>query len=451
MRHLFLFFFLSLAVAVCGQESIVSAETQSLDELYHQFDLPFQRINIKATEAQRVTCQDGTELNIEANSFVYRGTKTDVKTEITLLVREYYTMSSMLFANQSTTGDGKLLETGGMIYLAAIANGRQCELKKEKNIKVSFVDKDSVSNNPMQLFLGNRDGANNINWIEAKPYVGVKEGTFAPNAQTTSAQYAGGDYALRDSLLAKIVFNRSDIPDSIVGRDFFVFLYVNPVGMIKNIATRELKKQAPQFALSLETEMRKGEYQFTPAYYKKDFMPTKGLAIVPIRVHISKEKELDFLPLLSQSYPVESKGKMKLQQQEDELEKDCIALLATKDYSYDTPRMGWLAFGRYLNDTREKIFYEIELNDRGEISGKLIFKKNKTIVDGRLTKGVFKTHFPVELPLGEPATIILLKNEEGQINLSTKPVEVNANGESGFKFQTISTSSLRSEMEKLLD
>jgi len=47
----------------------------------------------------------------------------------------------MILGGLSTTSNGKLLETGGMLYISATTNGEKCDLKKGKNIEIAFPKK----------------------------------------------------------------------------------------------------------------------------------------------------------------------------------------------------------------------------------------------------------------------------------------------------------------------
>jgi TonB family protein len=106
-----------------------------------------QVFKINSTKDISIIGQEGTVISIKANSFG----KVESNT-IELRLKEYYRMSDIAFSNLTTeTVDGKILETGGMIYLEAKdINGK--ELKLEKTIELKFPKKEDKKG--MKLFNG---------------------------------------------------------------------------------------------------------------------------------------------------------------------------------------------------------------------------------------------------------------------------------------------------------
>lgn len=68
----------------------------------------------------------GTHVHIDINDL--SGNKV-ISAPITFELVEYYSATDMVLANLSTTSDGKLLETGGMINIKAYSDGNELTLK----------------------------------------------------------------------------------------------------------------------------------------------------------------------------------------------------------------------------------------------------------------------------------------------------------------------------------
>ena len=111
-------------------------------------------ISLDADTAYTLKTTKGAIIKIERNSF---GTKGKVVLEI----KEAYSMQDILLAGLSTESNGKLLSSGGMIYINATAGNEAVELLKP--IQISIPGK--IYQDGMQLFKGEIKADSTINWI----------------------------------------------------------------------------------------------------------------------------------------------------------------------------------------------------------------------------------------------------------------------------------------------
>jgi hypothetical protein len=102
----------------------------------------------------------GTVVRILPNAFVDSSGKV-VKSEITIELIEIYTKSDMILNHAQTMSDQSLLETGGMIYIAAISQNRKLALRENAYYKIEFPTKKKQKD--MKLFYGDTTNSN-INW-----------------------------------------------------------------------------------------------------------------------------------------------------------------------------------------------------------------------------------------------------------------------------------------------
>ena len=79
---------------------------------------------------------------------------------ISFKLREYYTKSDFIKAGLSTTSNGKLLESKGMIFLQVFLNKEEIELK---NIPIHVIFKEFNFEDNYQIFYGNETNES-INW-----------------------------------------------------------------------------------------------------------------------------------------------------------------------------------------------------------------------------------------------------------------------------------------------
>ena len=119
-----------------GEES---AQLENLTET-EQMDavkLPakkFQYFTINSSKDESLVGEEGTIIEIKANSF-----NVPQNSQLKVRLKEYYKASDIAFSNLTTeTKDGKLLETGGMIYIDAKLDGKEVQLKKGEEIGLKF-------------------------------------------------------------------------------------------------------------------------------------------------------------------------------------------------------------------------------------------------------------------------------------------------------------------------
>src|SRR5690606_1991447 len=123
------------------------------------------------------------------NSLVSEKTGREVTGMVKFSVTEYYKISDMLLSNLSTTSNGQLLETGGMVHITATSNNEELKLNNGQSIEINFPTKQKE--NDMQLFSGSWENENNINWI---PQTIVESEIFS--IVEVMPEFVGGEKAL---------------------------------------------------------------------------------------------------------------------------------------------------------------------------------------------------------------------------------------------------------------
>ena len=77
-------------------------------------------------------------------------------------------MADMVLSNLTTSSDGKLLESGGMIYFHAMTkDGKAVKINPAKPVYIEVPTANRKAG--MQLYSGTRDKNGNMNWVDPKP------------------------------------------------------------------------------------------------------------------------------------------------------------------------------------------------------------------------------------------------------------------------------------------
>jgi hypothetical protein len=89
----------------------------------------------------------------------------DIVTDnVKIELAESLSKEDILLSNLNTTSNGKPLETDGMLYFNATANGKQLTINKDNPIHIEMPT--SKKKPDMQVYKGTRDEKGNMNWVE---------------------------------------------------------------------------------------------------------------------------------------------------------------------------------------------------------------------------------------------------------------------------------------------
>ncbi|GAB2819919.1 hypothetical protein GCM10027043_20660 [Ferruginibacter profundus] len=102
----------------------------------------------------------GAIIKIPAHAFI-SGNAGKVQLEL----KEAYTLQDIITAGLKTESDGNPLQSGGMFYINATANGKALELLKP--IKISIPT--NAYDDNMELFKGEVETDSSINWVDPQP------------------------------------------------------------------------------------------------------------------------------------------------------------------------------------------------------------------------------------------------------------------------------------------
>lgn len=148
----------------CGSGSNLLEVTNK----FHPND-PFQNtitssqfFDIDSKQDNVVEGKNGTVLVIPKGSFKNSKGKT-VTSNVQLELAEVLSLDQMLLSNLTTTSNGRLLETDGMIYVNATSDGEQLIIDKNNPIYIEIPTRTRKAG--MKVYKGLRDENANMNWI----------------------------------------------------------------------------------------------------------------------------------------------------------------------------------------------------------------------------------------------------------------------------------------------
>jgi hypothetical protein len=145
----------------------VSTEVQAVSfdkiEAFFEKKQTTQTFVLRTDIGQVITGEKGTILNIPPNSFVDEEGEL-VTEKVTLRLKEVYELEDMIIEQVQTTSEGKLIETGGMLFIEVTnAVGDTLQLAENKTISAVMAS-DEVKLPNMQTFEGVIGERGRIDW-----------------------------------------------------------------------------------------------------------------------------------------------------------------------------------------------------------------------------------------------------------------------------------------------
>jgi cytochrome c551/c552 len=165
LRFIALFLFTSIFLFQCQSGTDKVRKFLASDPFQNTL-APSETFQINAKQDTVIEGEQGTMLVLPKGCFV--DASGEVVTEpVSVELTEALTIDRMLLSNLTTTSEGKPLETDGMIYLNATANGKQLKINPSIPIRIEIP---TAQRKPgMMAYQGIRDANGNMNWIEPQP------------------------------------------------------------------------------------------------------------------------------------------------------------------------------------------------------------------------------------------------------------------------------------------
>jgi len=161
-----LLLFLTFAIS-CSENA--PKQTEATENVFTTQNLPTQVFEITNENDTSITGKNGTKISIPKNSFVDKNGNA-VKGEISFELKEALTLADMVMGNLTTLSNGKILQTGGMIYTNATANGENLLIATNKALQISVPANNK--NDSMLIFEGEVNPENqSINWVNPKDII----------------------------------------------------------------------------------------------------------------------------------------------------------------------------------------------------------------------------------------------------------------------------------------
>jgi hypothetical protein len=386
---------------------------------------------ITNSEESVIHCEEGTVLYIPANTFVYENGKV-VSGNIKLSIKECYSTASIIGQGLTTESLGKPLETAGMVYLDAKADGKKVVIKEGKSIALGFPKSDK--NAEMDLFYSMRLG-NAPTWIpDYKMFEfeggGQMEGEGSTEAtqeypiEVTEDMY---EYFLEcwggnsDVLFARFKGSSQNVWD-----------FLNDQGNNKVWFAKKFFDDDLYFSVCFRVDENGHMYDFKPSRPEEDNNAELTQKITPEAFNLYTNYLKSFPNMEPSSfddgikdweYSLTAKAakeidwlkfKKKFRDRFKETKKDASKKISRLDldyYVFNVTKLGWINCDRFQNlPEDQKTDFVVKTPGHSDLTIRLIFEDDRTILNG-VSKGeetVFR-----DMPLNKKVKLVAIGYKNG--------------------------------------
>lgn len=398
---------------------------QGISDNKLRFDKQAQAFSISTGNDTVLTCAEGTMIKVKANSFVSEKTDKAITGLVKISVTEFYKISDILLSNLSTTSNGQLLETAGMVNITATANNENLKLKKGQLIEIQFPTK--RKENDMQLFSGTWGNEMHINWMtqitaQQEIFVMVEE----------MPKFSGGYNDISRFLSSTVKYPQQALEQGVQGTVYVSFV-INEKGEVSD--PRIVRGVSPDLDEAALNAIRKMP-DWTPG--KKHGQNVSVLMTLPVRFDLGNNSYGDSTLVW--------KGNFK-----ESFEKSFTDTTFNKAssgnimyYVFNSTQLGWINCDRFI-DVSPKTNYIVKL-DKDIDNVRIVFDRYKSAMDVYPKNGVYTFN---NVPVGEKITIVAIKRVNNKPYLAVKQTKTSSQVEKDLLFQPVTMEMLQTEMKKL--
>lgn len=390
-------------------------------------DAVTQKFSISSAKPSVITGKKGLKIIVDP-SVLEKENGTAVDGKINVSIIELTNSEDFFKSNAATVSNGKLLMSGGSYFIGMECNGEKLRIKKDKNLQVDFP---VLSNAEMELFYGQRDSSENMNWKRAGINLTKTEEDellFTDSSQNTFDDNLPA-FALTETNEAKIFPTLNEK----------VYYYENPM-TIKALVDTVNRYRAKIYIDTVYmwpkqiAKLLPGQRVDTNFLYKA-YGPPKQF-------------------ILKRCAESQEDNKRKAA---DKLKRDnAIAKwqpknLAGQIQKYYSPalirNLGWIncdRFYKYNEQTEIELDLPITFN-RGSVQYFIIFKSFSGLINGKLNFTDGKNIPLKNLPADEPVTLIAFTKSNGQVFHCKQEFVIEKNKTVKLDFKNISAG----EMSKI--
>ncbi|UOQ54860.1 energy transducer TonB [Hymenobacter cellulosivorans] len=419
--------------------------------------VPTQVFTVRADQDTVLRGTGGTTIWVPAQAFRRPDGSPLVAGPVEISLREFYSLADIVLNRLSTRSGEQLLETAGMLHLAARAQGQACALRDSTRLLLSFPTRQEKPG--MQLFRGVGSPEQGLDWQMPMPPTRFIQELVKPPRFKRGQSIARREIASRIKIsqelqqrlhrmritraerqeLRRISGNTGLRVRAVAHAQFTI----SPGGQVlgPSVTGISVAEVAPlvEAALTAMPRWEPARYQgvVVPCIYRLTVLVTAtGQAVIRYE-DIDQEKTLQQLSAKSFVQAFE--------QQATDTSVAQLSAATVGTYLFSAAALGWINCDRFLNSGQPLVTFAVHSGgDKAEVS--LVFTNRRSVLRGQI-KGQQTIFYNV--PAQEPVTVVAVKRVGGTTLLATQATTLSPRTEENLVFRPVSLTGLKEEIGRL--
>ncbi|MFT3910063.1 MAG: hypothetical protein QM737_11600 [Ferruginibacter sp.] len=393
---------------VMGSQSVqvLPKETLDIAALQKKFvDAATQHFSVSSKRVSVLNSRGGLKLTVDPAALEKENGKR-IEGNINVSIIEVSNVNDLFRCNAATVSDGRLLASGGSYFIGMENGGEKIRIKNGETIEVALP---RLKKDDMELFYGERNGSDDMNWKAANV-------SFKQQYETISFSGKGVTDPATNSL------SEISQPRIYKGLDEAVYYY-NKRMTVLNLVNL-LNKNEPKVYLQ------------TISYWPKN-LPTDRVLDTNHLVKLYGPRKQYILKTYKQD-----------QQRKAELEKwqpKTLAGQIQKNYAPTAlTSLGWINCDRFYN-APENVETEVQMPytfNNSRIEYFILFKRFNGLINGRADIDESPKLKLADMPKGEDITLIAFTKKNGKIYQAKEDYVIGKNKTLSVNFKEISAADM---------
>ena len=390
-----------------------------IDAITQHFTVPMNAVSV-------ITGRNGLQVTVAPSKLQKEdGSAADGKISVSLV--ELVSSNDLFKANAASISDGRLLASGGSYFIGMESRGQRLRLKKGESLSVHFpVHK----RNEMELFYGERDSAQNMNWKAAGLLLQQEAETDAVNTESigfndTYGWETGGSGAELSNIPVGNVYKTLD--DDVY--------YYN-----RKLKLRQMIDTINKHGLRVYVDTL---YNWPNDLPKDKVLDSNYLTWIYGPIHTYR---LNTCAAYLQEKAAEEKRKRRLQEEEENWKNRSLAGQIQKYYAPSAiNRLGWINCDCFYQE-RNQVNTELELPitmGNGRMEYFIIFRSFNGLVNQQIDYAAGRKNVLEKLPEGESVTIVAFIKKDRVIYQSRQDFVVGKAGKQKLDFNRVRDEDIR--------
>ena len=370
--------------------------------------------------------EEGTELLIPSDAFVHAD-GTPVTGEVEILLTEVANKQELILSNLPTQSNGRMLVSGGVIHIEALAEGKKVKLAPGKSVLVNFPGGYIPD---MQLFKGQYDVAGTMNWVPMAEAPGSKTRPMSKmdlgkdlamplfldygKVNPTTMQFADGNHSVAGYMSAMLQTGYR-----CVGNDaIYVEMKTDESGRVTSAKT--LTGKNPCYRLALEEIAQTLQFDLSLLTAPRDRL----FVNVDPRIIPNGDPGENMFATLAGNADAFNNPQV-LAAIEEYMEKEKAQNFAKNAFA--VTELGWINCDKFYNEKSERVNVMASVSNKnleGKAKAFLVFEDMNSVIEGQMTANGQYTF--ANIPTGMKAKVVAIGYSIGDgaymntVNVTTK-------------------------------